>query len=465
MSYVIKTKKPVHTDFDLIIIGSGSGGGVAAHLVAHKGKKVAIIEAENIGGECPNYGCVPTKALLQAAETYRTIQHAADFGIKTNGVQVDMKALQAWRKKAVRNTGTSEGIATFEAEGITVLKGRAHFIDPWTIAVNERHYTAHQFLIATGTHDLVPAIPGLKEFGFIGYRQALELEAFPKKLCIIGGGAIGCEFAHYFSTFGVRVEIMEFAPRLLAKEDAEVGELIEAVFEQDGIVVHTDAKVLMVEQKGKQKIVSYEQFGRVHKIIVDEIMLAAGKVPNTDLGLENAGVSYDRKRGIEVDAYMQTNVPHIYAAGDVVGGYMFTHVASFQSRIAALNMLSPLKHAMDYRAVPRCVFVAPECASVGATEEELKAKGIKYQVAMIPTSIIGRANTTGQDTGFVKIIANKKGYILGGCIVAPRAGEMIQELVLAVQWKLRASKIDFAMHAYPTWSQAVRICASKIHCR
>lgn len=465
MPYKTTTKKPTKIDFDLIVIGSGSGGGVAAHMVAGKRRKVAIVEAEKIGGECPNFGCVPTKALLQAAETYRTIQKSADFGIKVSSVKPDFKAIQSWRTRAVKNTGTSEGREAYEADGITVLEGMAHFIDPWTISVKGERYTAHTFLIATGTHDLVPAIPGLKEFGYIGYRQALELTELPKKLCIIGGGAIGCEFAHYFSTFGSKVEIIEFAPRLLAKEDTEMGELLEAVFEQDGVVTHADSRVLMIEKKGSQKIVSYEQYGRIHKIIVDEVMLAAGKVPNTDLGLDNAGVNYDRKRGIEVDSYMQTSVPHIYAAGDVVGGYMFTHVASFQSRIAALNMLSPIKHAIDYRAVPRCVFVSPECAAVGATEDELKARGVKYQVAAVPTSIIGRANTSGEDTGYVKIIADKKGFILGGSIVAPRAGEMIHELVLAVQWKMRASKLDYAIHAYPTWSQAVRICASKIRCK
>lgn len=465
MSYKTSQKKPTDIDFDLIVVGTGAGGGVAAHMAASKGKKVAVIEQEKLGGECPNYGCVPTKAILQSAEVYNTIKNAENFGIKVGSVSVNFPAVKKWKDQAVKNTGTDDGVEAYERDNITVITGHAHFINPWTISVKGKRYKAHHFLIATGTHDFVPPIPGLSEVGYIGYREALELTKMPKSLCVIGGGAIGSEFTHYFSSFGVDVQMIEFAPRLIAKEDKEMGELLEALFLHSGVKVHTESKVVKVEKKGAQKIVSYEKYGRVHKIIVDEILLAAGKVPNTDLGLENAGVAYDPKRGIEVDGYMQTTNPHIYAAGDVTGGYMFTHVASYQSRIAGHNLFSSLKHIADYRAVPRCVFVDPEFAAVGATEEELRAKGRAFQIAIIPTSVIGRANTTQEDTGFVKILADRKGRILGGSIVAPRAGEMIQELALAVQWRMKASKLDYTMHAYPTWSQAVRLCAAKIICR
>lgn len=452
-------------DFDLIVIGTGSGGGVAAHMATTKGKKVAVVEQEKIGGECPNYGCVPTKAILQAAETYKVINHAGNFGINVNKVDVDFPSVKRWKDQAVKNTGTGDGLSAYNAGGIKVITGHAHFINPWTISVGGKRYKAHHFLIATGTHDLVPLIPGLKETGYIGYRQALDLEELPKKLCVIGGGAIGSEFTHYFSTFGTEVHLVEFAERLMTREDVEMGELLEAIFEHNGVKVHTGSKVVKVEKKGNQKVVTFEHLGKMHTITVDEILLSVGKLPNTDLGLENAGVEYDSKHGIVVNGMMQTSNPHIYAAGDVVGGYMFTHVASYQSRIVGHNLFSSLKHVADYRAVPRCVFVDPEFASTGATEEELKSRGIKYQSAIISTAITGRANTSQEDTGFVKILADRKGRVLGGSIVAPRAGEMIQELTLAVQWRMKASKLDYTMHAYPTWSQAVRICASKIVCR
>lgn len=465
MTYKTNQKKPIDMDFDLIVIGTGSGGGVAAHMATTKGKKVAVVEQEKIGGECPNYGCVPTKAILQAAETYKVINHAGNFGINVNKVDVDFPSVKRWKDQAVKNTGTGDGLSAYNAGGIKVITGHAHFINPWTISVGGKRYKAHHFLIATGTHDLVPPIPGLKETGYIGYRQALDLEVLPKKLCVIGGGAIGSEFTHYFSTFGTEVHLVEFAERLMTREDVEMGELLEAIFEHNGVKVHTGSKVVKVEKKGNQKVVTFEHLGKMHTITVDEILLSVGKLPNTDLGLENAGVEYDSKHGIVVNGMMQTSNPHIYAAGDVVGGYMFTHVASYQSRIVGHNLFSSLKHVADYRAVPRCVFVDPEFASTGATEEELKSRGIKYQSAIISTAIIGRANTSQEDTGFVKILADRKGRVLGGSIVAPRAGEMIQELTLAVQWRMKASKLDYTMHAYPTWSQAVRICASKIVCR
>jgi dihydrolipoamide dehydrogenase len=463
MTYKVKTIRPKTPDFDVIIIGTGSGGGVASHMLKKAGKKVAVIEQEKIGGECPNYGCVPTKALLQAAETYNTIKKASNFGINVGSVSVDYPAIKAWKNTAVRRTGTEEGLKSYQDDGITVIKGHAHFIDEWTLSVHGKRYSAHQFLIATGTHDIIPHINGLTESGYIGYRDALELEKPPIKLFIIGGGAIGCEFAHIFSSFGSEVHIAEFAERLLANEDPEVGQLTEAIFEANGVKVHIESKVVKVEKKGSQKIVTYEKLGKLHSVTVDEILLAAGKAPNTDLGLENARVKYDLG-GVKVNREMQTTNSHIYAAGDVTGGYKFTHVASYESRIAAQNMTSNLKHLARYNAVPRCVFISPEIATVGATEAELKERNIRYQVGAIPISNASRSNTSQEDTGFVKIIANRKGVILGASIIAPRAGEMIHELALAVQWRMKASKIQYTIHAFPTWSQAVRMAASKIIC-
>ena len=464
MVYRTKHIKPARPDFDVIIIGSGSGGGVAAHRLNHKGKRVAIVEEENIGGECPNYGCVPTKALLQTAEVVNTIKKANNFGVKVSGVNLNFSNIKAWKDQAVKNTGTFEGKKSYEDDGIRVLTGHAHFISPWTVSVGGKRFTAHKFLIATGTHDFVPPIPGLEESGFIGYREALDLTKMPKKIFIIGGGAIGVEFAHIFSTFGVEVHIAEFAERLLAREDKEVGELVAALYEQRGVKVHTSSKVVKVAKKGSQCVVSFEKEGKAHSVTVDKIMLAAGKVPNTNLGLENAGVEYT-KRGIKVDKEMKTTNAHIYAAGDVTGKYMFTHTAGYESRLAAENMFGSLKHHADYRAVPRCVFIEPEIATVGATEDELRAKKVKYQVGAVPINIASRSNTSQEDVGFVKILANKKGVILGASIVAPRAGEMIHELTLAIQWKLKASKIQYAIHAFPTWSQAIRMAANKIRVR
>lgn len=460
-----KHTRPAYFDYDLIVLGTGAGGGVAAHRAAKAGKKVAVIEAEKLGGECPNYGCVPTKALLQAAETYRTVQKGSRFGVSAPKATFDYATIKKWKDKAVAHTGTEEGEAFYKSEGVDVVNGYGHFIDPWTLSVDGKRFTAKHFLIASGTKSVVPPIPGLTDTGYITYREAIDLTAPPKSLFVIGGGAIGCEFSELFSSFGTKVHIADMADRLVALEDPEVGELLGALFTRNGINVHTGVMVTRVSKKAGKKVVHIEKDGKTHTVTVDEILLASGKAANTDLGLENAGVDYDRG-GIKVNDYMQTSNKHIYAAGDVVGPYRFTHTASYQSRIAAHNMFHrENKTKATYHAIPRCVFTEPEIACVGYTEAQLQEKKIQYQVSAVPITVIGRANTSGVDTGFVKVLAGKYGTILGASIVSPRAGEMIHELTLAVQHHLTARQIAETVHAFPTWSEAVRVACQKIKSR
>ena len=460
--YKVKDRRPKKTDFDLIVIGTGSGGGVASHIAVKAGKSVAIIEKETIGGECPNFGCVPTKALLQAAETYRIAQEADQFGIHTSNVAFSYGEIRNWKNEAVSNTGTEEGEQIYKEEGIKLIKGEAQFLTPWIVSVKGVHYSAKQFLIATGTKNVTPPIPGLAETGYITYREAIDLPRPPKSLFVIGGGAIGCEFTELFSSFGTKVHIADIAPRLLALEDESAGELLGVLFEERGIGVHTNAKILRIAKQGGEKVVYFEVDGKKHQIAVEEILLSSGKAPNTDLGLVNAGVEFDRG-GIKVNSFMQTTCKHIYAAGDVVGPFRFTHTASYQSRIAAHNMYHrKRKFRADYRAVPRCTFVDPEIAAVGATEQQLRESSVKYQVAAVPISIIGRSNTSNQDTGFVKVLTDKRGIILGACVVCPRAGEVIHELALAVRMRMSARTLANTIHAFPTWSEAVRMACQKI---
>lgn len=459
--YKIKSKRPTHFDYDLIVIGSGAGGGVAAHIASSQGKKVAIVEADTIGGECPNYGCVPTKALLQAAETYQITKHSGQFGVRTSSVSYNYAAINDWKNKAVFRTGVDEGSAAYKSDGITVLRGHAHFLSPWQIALAGKRFTAKNFLIATGTRNVIPPIAGLKETGFIGYREAIALKQPPKSIFIIGGGAIGCEFAQLFWAFDSKVHIADIDKRLLGKEDKEVGDLVGALFEERGISVHVNSRVISVSGGAGKKTVTLEIDGRKHSIVVEEILLAAGKAPNLDLGLDNAGVKYDR-RGLDVNLQMQTSAKHIYAAGDVVGPYMFTHMAAYQSRIAAHNMYNKKKALANYHAVPRCIFVDPEVATVGLSEKELRDRKIKLQIGTAEISIIGRANTSNQTTGFVKVITSHTGVILGASIIAPRAGEMIHELALAIHKGLKARDIVETIHAFPTWSEAIRVACSRI---
>ena len=449
-------------DYDLIVIGSGSGGGVAAHIVNRKGKKVAIVEDDTIGGECPNYGCVPTKALLQAAEVYEEAKEGKKFGVRAPTVSFNMTSIKKWKDLAVYRTGTSIGDKAYEAEGIHVIKGRAHFVGKHEISVGRKRYTAAKFLVATGNRNFVPPIPGLEDAGYITHREAIELTRLPKSLFVIGGGAIGCEFAQFFSALGSKVHIAERSPRLLSKEDAEIGASVATVFgDRYNISVYTGASVTKVGKAGNKKVVHVDDGNTTHVIKVDEVLLAAGMLANVDLGLENAGVKYT-PRNIIVNNEMRTTAKHVWAAGDVAGPYMFTHMATYQSRLAAHNMFHRTKVVARYHAVPRCVFVFPEIASAGLTEAEAREKYKDIKIGLAPISIIGRSHTSDERTGFVKVMATAKGRIIGASIIAPRAGEMIHELTLAINVGLKAEDVAATIHAFPTWSEAVRIACAKI---
>ena len=455
--------KPKHYDYDVIAIGSGAGGGVAAHISVNAGKKVAIVEEEKLGGECPNYGCIPTKALLHSAEIYETAMNGGKYGIRASATNFSYPAINKWKDLAVTRTGVTEGERAYSTEGIAVLKGHAHFIDPHTISINKKRYVAKNFVIATGTKNFIPPIKNIEEIGYITYREAIDLKKPPKLLFIVGGGAIGCEFAQFFSVFGTKVHIADIAPRLLFREDADVGDTTAALFERDrGMRIHTNAQVTRVEKKAGKKEVHFDKGGHSYTVKVDEILIAAGKIPNTDLGLENAGVKYN-KHGITVDDHMQTSAKHIYAAGDITGKYMFTHVASYQSRIAAHNILNKNKVIAKYHATPRVIFTSPEIAAVGVTEQEALSRKMKVNVGVAPISILGRANTSDAPDGFVKVIALKQsGILVGASIISPHAGEMIHELALAINHGLTVNHIESTVHAFPTWSEAVRTACAKI---
>ena len=415
-------KRKTHYDYDLIIIGSGAGGGVTAHIAANSKKKVAIVEADTLGGECPNFGCVPTKALLHVAEIYYRAKTGEAYGIKPNNLSFDYAKIKQWKELAVYRTGTTDGQGAFEKDGIKIINGKAHFLGPHEISVDAKRYTARKFLIATGTRNFIPPIDGLEESGYITYRDAINLEAPPKSIFIIGGGAIGTEFAQIFSIFGTEVHIAELSPRLLGKEDPEVGGLVGAILKQRfGVKVYGGTKVTKIRKDGDKRIVTFENGGKRHNVKVDGVLLATGKIASVDMGLENAGVKFTQ-RNIITDETMQTSAKHIYAAGDVAGPFMFTHMASYQSRIAAHNLFHKEKIKANYHSVPRVTFVIPETASVGMTENDALDKGIKINKSAVQTSIIGRANVADDNVGFVKVIATKKGVLIGASIVAPRAG-------------------------------------------
>ncbi len=456
-------KKKQRYDYDLIVIGSGAGGSVAADIVASSGKRVALVEGETMGGECPNWGCVPTKALLESAKVFESAKKAANFGIRTGMPGFNYPSVKAWKDLAVKRTGASTSAKYYQSRGVGVYHGHAHFISPHEITVNRRHLSAAHFLVATGSHWADVDVPVSSGVTLLDARSALELNRPPKSLFIIGGGATGVEFAELFSIFGSNVSIAENSSRLLAREDQEVSQLVEAVFsKRRGIKVLTKTKVVSIEKDGLASRVTYLRGGEQHTVRVDAVMVAAGKLPNVDIGLENAGVQYTA-HGIGVNEFLQTNVPHIYAAGDVTGKYMYTHVGVYESRLSAHNLLHPKqKLAADYRAVPRVTFLTPEIASVGMSEEDCLKRDLAIKTAIVPINVIGRANVSNAQDGFVKVIADKKGMLLGASVVSQHAGEVIHELTLAIHQRMTAQQVASSMHAYPTWSEAVRVACEKL---
>ncbi len=459
----MKTQKQY--DYDLIVIGSGAGGSVAAHIANKAGKNVALIEASLVGGECPNIGCVPTKALLHAAEVYEAAKHGSRFGLRASTVGYNYPSIKAWKDLAVKRTGTYLGEEMYTSEGISLLRGNAHFVDPHTITLGNARFSAQHFVIATGSQLVIPPIEGLEKAGFITFREAIDLTRPPRNLAVIGGGAIGCEFSQLFAIFGTKVHIIDIAPQLLAREDHDAGTFLQHRFQkQYSISSHLETSVTKIETSGTKKHLTLKHAsGGTSRITVDEILLATGKRAVVDIGLENAGVSY-QNGSITVNQHLQTTTPHIYAAGDCVGPYQFTHMATYQSRIAAHNLLHPRKKlATDYRAVPRCIFTNPEIASVGATEQELIAQKSNFKKAQVSITAVGRANTSDVSEGFVKVLADTKtGALLGATIASPHAGEMIHELALAIQNNMRAEQVADTIHAFPTWSEAVRVACAKL---
>lgn len=447
--------------YDLIVIGSGAGGGVGANYAVGLGKKVALFEKGKFGGECPNIGCVPTKAVLQAAEAYETARSSEYLGIKAKPT-FSWKDVMEWKDTAVENTGTSQGKQIFERNGIDVYQQKAVFISPNQIEAGGQVYQAKRFLIATGTSTFIPPIPGLEDASYLTSAEALELKRPPKSIVIIGGGAIGCEYAEMFNTFGSEVYIVETLPKLLCREDSEVSDLVQAVFRSKGIKVMADTKVDAVNDRGDHKIIHIEKDGRNHRISAEHVLVATGKSAVTDFGLENAKVKFNRKR-INTNSFLQTTNPRVYSAGDSAGPYLFTHTAEYQSQVAVYNAFHRRnRHRVNYRAVPRCTYITPEVASVGLSEQQLKDKGMSYKTGAVPLSLIGRSNTSGKDTGFAKVIADSKGRLLGGSVVGPRSGEVINELALAIHVGAKVSDLASAIHAFPTFSEALMYAARAV---
>lgn len=448
--------------FDVAVLGSGSAGMAAARAAASRGASVALFERDQyLGGECPNYACVPTKTLLRAAKTYTTVQHADEVGIHLGDCTLAYAELKRHKDHVVEHTGGRQlTAASLAADGITLFRGTAQFVDHHTLRVDQQRVAARQVVIATGSRTRVPNLDGLTSTPYLTSRTAINLTELPSSIIILGAGPVGVEFAQIFAAFGSDVTLIEESERILLREEPETVEAVAQSLRGYGVQIltnfqaeHVTGDVHGVELRGKDQT-------DVHTIRASKLMLATGQTPVIDgLGLEAIGVTVT-KRGIAVDETLRTSVPHIWAAGDVVGEALYTHAAHAMGSVVGHNLVSSVKRSLNFRVLPRVIFTHLELASVGQTKDALDQAGVATVTGLAPIGTLSRALTDGESDGLVKIVADaQSGAILGASIACVRAGEMIHELALAMELGGTVHDLVSTIHAFPTYSEAIPVAA------
>lgn len=449
-------------DYDLIVIGSGAAGSTAALAVAKNNKKVALIEADQFGGESPNWGDVPTKALLHAANLYDEALAAKRFGIRSSMMSYNFPSLLQWKDRAIKRTGAADNRKYYDKAGIDTYAGTAHFLSPHEVSVNRKHLTAKKFLIASGSYFETPSIYGIETIKYRTPKNILERSRIPRTLFIVGSGAVAMEYAQFFAILGTKVYIAEKSSRLMPNEDQEVGDLLEKHFRTSkDITCLTQTQIIGVEKKGLGMRVSYTRGNASKSVQVEEMLFTNTRTPATDLGLENASVEYT-PAGVTVNENLQTSAKHIYAAGTVLGDECPTHLATLQGRTVAHNLLHKPIKMPNVAALPRITYTFPGVASVGLTENDCIKRDLVIKQSVAPLSMVARSNTSDFTNGFVKLIADKKGVLIGATIVAPHAAEMIHEVALAINYGMTAHDLASSPHAFLSWSEAIRVAATKL---
>ena len=443
-------------DFNVAVIGGGSGGYAAARTAAGAGLKTVVIEGgQEVGGLCILRGCMPTKAMLYAAEVKHLAEHAATWGVHAGKVSFDFGKVMA-RKNVMIKDFADFRVQQLNAGKFKFIRANATFLDAHTVVLsNGEKLTAKHFVIATGSRVAPSPLPQLDEVGYITSDDAVALKKLPKSLIILGGGAIACEFAQFFQRFGVKVTLIQRSEKLLKEFDADAGAEVEKVFRREGMQVFTGTKLVSAKRKGKLKTILFEQNGKTVSVAAEEILFALGRVPNTAaLGLENAGVKTEAGR-VVTNQKMQTSAPHIFAAGDVCGPHEIVHIAIQQGETAVHNILKPKSpRSMDYRLLISVVFTEPQVATVGLTEKEATARGIKFLAASYPFNDHGKSLIMEAKDGFVKLLANPHtGEIIGGSCVGPSGGELIHEIVTAMAKRMTVRELAATPHYHPTLAE------------
>ena len=444
-------------NYDIVVIGGGAAGLTVATGSVKFGLRVALVEKEKLGGDCLYYGCVPSKTLIHSAKVASLIKRSKEYGLNETELSFDFERVINHVWNTINIIGEHDDPERFRKMGVDVVFGDPSFTSPEEIEVNGRRIKSKKFVIATGSRSFTPPIDGLKEAGFISHVEVFHLKKLPQSLIVIGAGPIGMEMSQAFARFGSDVTVIEMLDRILPIEDEDVSEELEKYLTKEGIKFFTGTKAKRVSLENGKKVVLAEKNGEEINIAADEILVAVGRTPNVEgLNLEAAGVQYNRK-GIVVDEKLRTTAKNIWACGDVVGPYLFTHMAEYQAGIVVRNALLKLPAKVDYSVVPWTTFTDPEVAHVGISETEAKNKGIDYHVYKHQYSNVDRAVTEVEGVGFAKIITTGwKGKIIGAHIVGPNAGELISELALAIKKGMTVKDISSTIHVYPTLALGTR---------
>lgn len=446
-------------NYDLIVIGAGSGGISSAILGNNLGKKVALVEKEKIGGDCTWYGCVPSKALIKASEVAHHVNTLEKYGLQLSGdYKLDGKKVMDHVRAIRDKVYEEETPEVFREMGIDVYIGSAKFMDAHHIQIDDKILSSKKFVISTGSSPVVPPIDGIQNIPYLTNETLFELEDLPESMVIIGGGPIGTEMASAFAKLGVKITQVEMANHILFKEEKQLAEILMKQMEKHGVTVLCKTKATRFSKKNKKIIVTIEN-EHVEEVETDAVLLSVGRKPNVNgLDLENAGVEYSSK-GIAVNAKLQTSASHIYAIGDVIGSYQFSHIAEYHAGIAVPNALLPLpvKRKVNYENIVWTTFTDPEFARGGLTEAEAQERyGDKIKVYTFDYTKVDRAKTDLTTSGMSKFITDKKGKLLGIHIIGERAGELLHEAQLAKSMGIPFHKIQSMVHVYPTYGDLVK---------
>ena len=458
-------KKPKVFDANMVVIGAGAAGLVSSYISSAVKAKTILIEKHKMGGDCLNTGCVPSKAIIRSAKVKSEMNRAGEFGLDDVKPTVQFGKVMERVHRVIKKIEPHDSIERYQKLGVECVQGEARLMSPWSIEVNGETITARNIVIATGARPFVPPIPGIEEIDYLTSDTLWDLKDNPGKMIIIGGGPIGCELTQALSRLDVDVTQVEQSERLMKREDPEVSQYVLDQFTREGIQVHLNSQAVRFEKRQNEKFLIVKKEGIELELAFDQILIAIGRKANTsNMGLEEIGVQTTPQGTIEVNEYLQTRIPNIYACGDVAGPYQFTHTAAHQAWYVAVNGLFGQfkKFKVDYRVIPWATYIDPEVARVGLNEQEAKAQGIPYEITRYGIDDLDRAITDEEDKGFVKVLTQPNSdRILGATIVGYHSGEVISEFVLAMKHGIGLNKILGTIHIYPTLTESNKYLAGE----